>query len=306
MIFKRSDHLNLREVESALLASEERYRQLFDNIYTSVVIYQPIDDGDDFVFKDVNRAVEKSEKLKKKDLIGKKVTEVFPAVKKFGLFEVLQRVYRTGKPEFFPISLYHDERITGWRENYVYKLSTGEVVAVYNDLTEKMQYLHDLKKSEEQFRLLFENTLTGILAADPVTKKFLFVNPAFLKLTGYTEKEVLDLDVYHLHPKKDLKFVLEVFEKQAKGEMKEALKIPVLCKDKSVKLCRIYSNRMLINNRDCLVGFFWDVTEEVKAQVAVIHRYELEKLIVDISQKFAMLDSSKTSQGISYALDAVG
>ena len=32
--------------------------------------------------------------------------------------------------------MYKDHRISGWRENYIYKLPSGEIVAVYNDVTE--------------------------------------------------------------------------------------------------------------------------------------------------------------------------
>gem|GEM_PF-2994162 len=67
--------------------------------------------------------------MKKEKIIGKKVTEALPGVKNSGLFEVLQRVYEAGKPEHFPIH-YEDGRICGWRDNSVYKLPPGEIVAV--------------------------------------------------------------------------------------------------------------------------------------------------------------------------------
>ena len=55
-------------------------------------------------------------------VIGKRVTEIFPGIKDFGLFDVFQRVWKTGKPEHHPIAHYEDKRIEGWRENYIYKL----------------------------------------------------------------------------------------------------------------------------------------------------------------------------------------
>jgi signal transduction histidine kinase len=59
-------------------------------------------------------------------------------------------VYASGQPEHHPISLYEDERIIGWRENFVYKLPSGEVVAVYTDETERKQAEEALRKANEE------------------------------------------------------------------------------------------------------------------------------------------------------------
>jgi PAS domain S-box-containing protein len=130
---------NARE---ALRGSERRFRELFDNMSSCVAIYRTVDDGEDFVFADFNRAGEKAENIGRAHLFGRKVTEAFPGVEDFGLLEVFQRVWRTGRPEHFPITFYKDDRISGWRDNYVFKLPTGEIVTIYDDLSEQ-------KKSEE-------------------------------------------------------------------------------------------------------------------------------------------------------------
>lgn len=143
--------------EGTLRESEERYRELFDNMSSGVAVYEAIDQGKDFIFKDLNKAGEQIDGVKKGDIIGKRVTEVFPGVKEFGLFAVLQRVFTTEKPEHHPISLYKDERIVGWRENYAYKLPSGEMVAVYNDVTQRKISEEALRESEESLRLTLEN-----------------------------------------------------------------------------------------------------------------------------------------------------
>jgi signal transduction histidine kinase len=118
---------------------EKRYYELFTHISSGVAIYEISANGEDFIFKDFNLAGEKIENIKKEELIGKKLTEVFPGVKKFGLFEVLLRVWKTGKSEHHPITIYKDGRITGWRKNYIYKLRSGEIVTIYDDLTKQKQ-----------------------------------------------------------------------------------------------------------------------------------------------------------------------
>ncbi len=117
--------------------SEQRYRSLFDTMESGVAVYKAIDDGEDFEILDVNNFAEKIENVKKEDIIGKKLTSVFPGVEKFGLLDVLRRVWKTGEPETHPASVYEDEQRQTLRENQVYKLSTGDIVAVYNTLSDE-------------------------------------------------------------------------------------------------------------------------------------------------------------------------
>ncbi|MCU0800143.1 MAG: PAS domain S-box protein, partial [Candidatus Thermoplasmatota archaeon] len=138
------------------LRKDERagYYEIFDLIKSGVAVYMAIDDGNDFTIVDINKAVERIESVIKKDVIGKKVTEIFPGVGLFGLLDVFRRVWRSGVPEQFPIKQYKDDRISGWRENYVFRSSDGNVIAVYDDLTE-------MKGSEEE-RLLNERRLESL------------------------------------------------------------------------------------------------------------------------------------------------
>ncbi|MEW6546381.1 MAG: hypothetical protein AB1446_05620 [Bacillota bacterium] len=71
---------------------------------------------------------------------------LFPGVGEFGLLEVFRRVWKTGKPERHPVALYRDARLEGWRENYVYKLPSGEIVAVYDDVTERRKMEGEIRR----------------------------------------------------------------------------------------------------------------------------------------------------------------
>ncbi|MGA1823853.1 MAG: sensor histidine kinase [bacterium] len=145
-----------RESEEALMASESRYRVMFENMSNGVAVYKPVNEGEDFIFSDFNRAGEEIDKIKREELIGKSILEVFPGVKRFGLFDVFQRVCKSGQPEFFPVALYEDERTCGWRENYVYRLPSGEIVTIYKDATMQMQAEENLKKERDKLLALFD------------------------------------------------------------------------------------------------------------------------------------------------------
>jgi len=172
-----------------------KFRVLFDNVISGVAIYEAKNDGDDFVFVDFNQAAEEIDNIKKEELIGKSVAEVFPGVKEFGLFEVFRRVYKTGTPEHHPISIYKDERIAGWRENYVYKLSSGQIIAVYDDVSARKRTELVTRMTNECFRAIADYSYDWEVWVSPAGR-VLWSNPAVKRLTGYTIKELTIMPDY--------------------------------------------------------------------------------------------------------------
>jgi PAS domain-containing protein len=162
-----------------LKTSEEKYNAIIDNMNSGVAIYRPTKDGKDFIIQDLNKSGEFIDNILKEEVIGKKLTKAFPGVKPMGLFEVLRRVNASGNPESLTESQYRDERISGWRRNYVYKLSTGEIVAVYDDITKEKQAemsLSERAKETEKFNQLLvgrENKMTELKEEVSRLKKLL-------------------------------------------------------------------------------------------------------------------------------------
>ncbi len=151
-------------IEPELYESVQVFKELFDNMGSGVFIYETYDDGNSFVIKEMNESGLSLTQVEKKDIIGKNILEVFPGIKDFGLFEVIQRVWKTGEPEHIPPAFYQDDRISGWTENYVYKLPSGKIVAIFEEFTDRIEAEENLKK-----RIEFETTISTISSK--------FVNP---------------------------------------------------------------------------------------------------------------------------------
>ena len=143
-----------RRMEEKLRESDLCYRQLYDNISSVVAIYEVKNDGNDFILKDFNKAGERLAGCRKEDIVGKFIYRAGPGSREFGLLNVFKRVLKTGIPEHHPDSFYKDEILKKWFENYVYKLPTGDIVAVYDDITDRKQVEWALRESENKYREL--------------------------------------------------------------------------------------------------------------------------------------------------------
>jgi signal transduction histidine kinase/DNA-binding response OmpR family regulator len=154
-----------RENSSDLQTAKTRFKELFDHMASGVAVYEASQNGEEFIIQDFNLAALKIDNLNPDDVIGKNVAEIFPGIKDFGLFSVIKNVWRTGKPEYLPATLYKDYRFSGWRDNYVYKLPSGEVVVIYNDLTEKIVAGEKQKLLENKAEVSSRLAAVGEMAA---------------------------------------------------------------------------------------------------------------------------------------------
>ncbi len=171
-------------IVNKLRHTEARYRELFDSINVCVAVYKTKNDGEDFVIKDFNTAAENVEKVNRQDIIGKSIVEVFPWIKEFGIFGVMQRVWKTGVPERFPIKFYRDNRVRGWRTSYVYKLPSDDIVVVYEDVTDGMKAIEALKEAELRYRTVADFTYDWEFWIS-AEGKFNYVSPSCKRITGY-------------------------------------------------------------------------------------------------------------------------
>jgi len=189
----------LRATEEELRKSRRRYKTMFESAINAIAVYEAVDDGSDFVFRNLNPAADRMEKTKKEDLLGKSALEVLPRVKEFGLFDVLQRVWKTGKPEHYQEITHKNGHIVEWRENYVFKLPSGEIVAIYEDITERKRAEQIRQEEHNLLRTLIDNLPDSIYVKD-TKSRFVIGNIEVARRAGVTTPDELigktDTDFY--------------------------------------------------------------------------------------------------------------
>ncbi len=176
------------EADRALEESEARFRQLFNEMKDGMAVYEAVDGGKDFVFKDINAAGERIGDIRKSEVVGKSLREIRPAIDEFGLLEVMRRVWQTGQTEYLPEKLYEDKRHRGWFDNCVYRLDSGDVVALFADHSDRRQAADSLRLKDQ----IFDSSIAANSIADAkgvVTE----CNASFLEVWGYADKrDVID------------------------------------------------------------------------------------------------------------------
>jgi PAS domain S-box-containing protein len=201
-----------------LRESETRFRELFENMRSGVAVFAAVDDGADFVFKDLNRSGEAIARLGREMVTGRRLTEVFPGAEGFGLPEVMTRVWRSGQTESVPARFYEDQRLQGWRECDVYKVPSGEVVVLFTDVTQQEQARHDLSESEERFRGTFENAAVG-MAHVGTDGAWLRVNQRLCDILGYDREDLLRKTFQDLTHPDDLAADMDLLDRLTRGEI---------------------------------------------------------------------------------------
>jgi PAS domain S-box-containing protein len=140
-----------KQAENALRESERRFHDLFAHFTSGYMIGKVITDTTgkpiDYIYLEVNKAFEEMAGKKASEVIGRRVTELFPAGHSTALIEVCGEVASTGKP----VRLEHESLVAGrFLEVLVYSTRRGEFASVFTDITERKRAQAALSESQQR------------------------------------------------------------------------------------------------------------------------------------------------------------
>ncbi len=141
---------------AAAPGAEARFLNLFHNLPYGAVVFGAVREGDDFVINDINPEAERIEGVAREKAVGRSVLEVFPGYLDLGIFHGLKHCWLSGSPGHYPASVYANGGQPRWRKCDLFQLSTGQVVCVFEDITESKRAEEEIQQALKEKDLLLK------------------------------------------------------------------------------------------------------------------------------------------------------
>jgi PAS domain S-box-containing protein len=150
---------------------------------------------------------------------------MFPNMENTDLFSALQRVYNNGIPEHFPDFSHKDAHGEGWRDNFIYKIPSGNVIVMYDDISDRKKVEEALRESEKRLRTVFELTPDAITLNKYEDLTYVDANRGFVSMSGYEKEAIIGktpLDANMFQDEGDLEKIISTLKNQGRVNNIEA------------------------------------------------------------------------------------
>ncbi len=276
-----SDITESRRAQQTLSESEERYRSLFNAIDQGYCIIEMLfDDTDkalDWRFLEVNPAFATLTGLE--NVVGQRMREIAPDHEEHW-FITYGKVALTGEAvRFVNEAQSLDDR---WFDLYALKMGgpdSRKVAVLFTNISERKRTEAALRATEEQFRATFETVAIGIVHIG-LDHRWLRINPAMCKLTGYSVEELVAMPFTELTHPADLAADLRQLQCLLAGEI-ASYKIEKRFIHRSGRDIWVNSTTALLRDADGQPQYFIGALEDITEQKATRAQLDLQRRFVE-------------------------
>jgi PAS domain S-box-containing protein len=288
---EKAELLNLLD---QLKKSEEKYRQLIEQ--ASDAIYILSYEGD---FTNVNKSMCEMLGYTREELLQMKITDVIdPEQLKIDPLKYVPR----SAPETSTVRerrFVHKNGQSFEVEVNVKTFPDDRVMVIARNITIRKAMEMDLRNAELKFRTIADRSVVGIYIVQ--AGKFVYINPRFAEVFGYTIDELIGKYPSGLiiHPDHRDK-VDESIRARLRGEIESVHYETVgLRKDGSTNWVEFYGSRVMLDNVPSIIGTMLDITERKQAEEQILTEREsllrseanLQTIINNTDTAYALLDT---------------
>ncbi len=172
---------------------KDSYRFLIENLPDAFAYHQILLDDHgtpvDYTFLEINSAFEEMTGLKRKNIIGKKVTEVLPGIESddFDWIGTYGKVALSGESIRFET---FSEPLGRWYDVSAYSDKPGHFATVFHNTTSHKQLKEEIIENKKRYQLIVDTQQEMICHYLPDTT-LIFVNQAYCRTFGLSESELI-------------------------------------------------------------------------------------------------------------------
>ena len=291
-LLQRLDHLaksdnERNKMEESLYQTEEKLRHIMESSNDFFILLDA-----KFNVIEINKAATRHlpTGTGRKDYIGKSILSLMPIIKESGRYEQYLEVLRTGKTLELN-DVVTDPSFGGMRVSArIFKVGNGLGIMA-TDISE-LRLLESLRESEEFSSSLLDNTPYPILVAETNTA-IKYVNPALLKLTGYSLSELIGKKVPYPYWTEEATHRIKHHTEQVLLDSGQKLELPMKKKKGKVFWIEVTSKTIMKNEKLSYYLSIWvDITQRKKAEEELLQEKNFfEAAINSLPGVFYLLDT---------------
>lgn len=272
----------LKLAEESLRISRERFKSIVDSSPMGLYMYE-LNEENELILTMTNHAADEIIGIKHRSLLQKPIEKAFPNLAQTEIPEIYRNIARDGGLWHSEQFNYADKRFNSSYEVHAFQSSQGSVTVLFLDITERLSNQEKIKKSELQFRTLFEQAGEGILVGKQ-DGTILDTNTTMCHLTGYSREELVNGNISMLFSKDELGTRPLQYKKVLRGEVVTTER-RLNRKDGKTIIIQMNS-KQLADGR--LQALFRDITEEREAQQKLEESEEKYRLIVELQSELVV------------------
>ncbi len=278
--FSRVKRRRQQETEAALLKSEKKYRQLVESANDLIFRTDPAGN-----LTYVNARCQKVLEYPREKLLGMHYLQVVrpdhrETIEAFYLRQRIEKISNT----------YHECPVisrsgkTIWLGQNVQRITrngrTYRFQVVARDISDRKKMEKELRRSEERYRLLVENTMDGYFVCEIPSGRYEFLNQKACEMFGYRQEEALALTIWDTSSKGDHERIRRRLRKRLAGGRVSAghQTYTAIRKDGSTFRAEVSASLVNYRGRPALQGTVRDVTERERLERQLRQAQRMESI----------------------------
>jgi PAS domain S-box-containing protein len=279
------DITELKLTEKKLAKSESRYRTIFENSGNLMLTFD--DEGTIIMF---NSEWERVSGYSRQEVEGRKWMEfVHPDYLETMIEYHHQRMINpnTAPNKYETVFISKNKKPLTMYVTVTTIPETEKWLVAAIDITEMKKTEKAMRESEEKYKAMMDYSSDAILLAD-LEGNFTECNKRAEELFGYSQDQILKLNVKDIHPSEELERVQKVFKMVPTQDM-GVFNTLILTSDNRKVSVDIKGSLIEYGGKKVLQGIFRDVTERKEAEKALLESEERYKTLFESDPNYTIL-----------------